>query len=255
MMDVWNVTIPNLTGERPRRAYCYVPDLVKDDPSLRFPVLYMFDGHNVFFDDHATYGKSWGMLEYLEKNRVPLIVCAVECDHGENYARLHEYCPFSAEMPGVGWLKPRGKRYMDWLAGEFKPLIDRRFPTRPDRDHTFIAGSSMGGLMSLYAVARYNGVFSRCAALSPSIWFCRAELFPLLRSARMARDTVIYMDYGENELGRHSGMGRSFADAAGILMERRLSVTARIVPRGDHREESWERQIPIFMDILFYGLE
>lgn len=255
MIDVWSLTIPALTGDEPRRAYCYVPDLIREDPSLRFPVLYMFDGHNVFFDDHATYGKSWGMLEFLEENEVPLIVAAVECDHGENNARLHEYCPFPAEMPGVGHLKGRGKKYMDWLVGEFKPLIDRRFPTRPDREHTFIGGSSMGGLMSLYAVVKYNKVFSRCAALSPSVWFCQERLFPLLRSTRMGRDTVIYMDYGQNELDWHPDVAVSFAETAGILMERKLNVTARIVPDGDHTEQSWERQIPIFMDILFYGLE
>lgn len=255
MIDVWNVTVPPLTGDAHRRAYCYVPNLVEDDPELRFPVLYMFDGHNVFFDDHATYGKSWGMLEFLEENNVPLIVAAVECDHGENFARLHEYCPFPAEMPGAGHLKGRGKKYMDWLVSDFKSVIDARFPTRPDREHTFIAGSSMGGLMSLYAVVKYNKVFSRCAALSPSVWFCRDRLFPLLRSTRMGRDTVIYMDYGQNELDYHPDMAASFAEAASIFTQRKLNVTARIVPDGEHTEASWERQIPIFMDTLFYGLE
>lgn len=251
MIDTWLLTISPLTGDTPRRAYCYVPD----DMDGPFPVLYMFDGHNVFFDEDATYGKSWGMPEFLEAHEVPLMVAAVECDHGPDNARLHEYCPFPAEMPGWGRLKGRGKKYMDWLVEEFKPFIDAHFPTLPDWAHTFIAGSSMGGLMSLYAVAKYNRVFSRCAALSPSVWFCREKLFPLLRSARMNQNTVIYMDYGQNELNFHPDMARCFAETAAIFMARKLNVTARIVPHGDHTEASWERQIPIFMDTLFYGLE
>ena len=66
MIDSWNITIPELTGDEPRRAYIYLPDSWEMDPDLRYPVLYMFDGHNVFFDEDATYGKSWGMGEYLD---------------------------------------------------------------------------------------------------------------------------------------------------------------------------------------------
>lgn len=255
MLDIWNLTIPTLTGDQPRRGYCYVPDFAREDPEARFPVLYMFDGHNVFLDSHATYGKSWGMLEYLEQNRVPLIVAAVECNHGEHNERLHEYSPFPGEMEGFGKIRGKGKKYMDWLAEEFKPAIDSRYPTRPDREHTFVAGSSMGGLMSLFAVSRYNRVFSRCAALSPTVFYCQDRLLPLLQSARMRRDTVIYMDYGQKELDFHPAVASSFAETASLLTQRKLNVTARIVPDGTHCEASWEKQIPIFMETLFYGLE
>ena len=64
MIDKWNITIPELTGEESRRAYIYLPDSWQRNPELRYPVLYMFDGHNVFFDEDATYGKSWGLGEY-----------------------------------------------------------------------------------------------------------------------------------------------------------------------------------------------
>ena len=90
MIETWNVTIPQLTGDMPRRAYCYVPDDWKRDRSQRYPVLYMFDGHNVFFDQDATYGRSWRMLDYLEETETPLIVAAVECNHVGN-GRLSEY--------------------------------------------------------------------------------------------------------------------------------------------------------------------
>lgn len=256
MIDFWDITIPELSGDTPRRSYCYVPDSWQEDRSLRFPVLYMFDGHNVFFDEHATYGKSWGMLDYLEKTHIPLIVAAVECNHDPDHGRLHEYSPFACQVDDLGCkLKGKGKDTMAWWVDKYKPFIDHYFPTLPDREHTFIAGSSMGGLMSLYAVTKYNKVFSRAAALSPSIWFAEENLEKLLRTARMKRDTVIYMDYGANELGFHPNMRKQFAAVTSILLERGINLTSRIVPDGDHTEASWEKQIPIFMEQLFYGLE
>ena len=61
MVIKWNVTIPKLTGEQTRQAYIYLPDSYDTDKDKRYPVMYMFDGHNVFFDEDATFGKSWGM--------------------------------------------------------------------------------------------------------------------------------------------------------------------------------------------------
>ena len=69
MIDSWNITIPELTGDEPRRAYIYLPDSWEMDPDLRYPVLYMFDGHNVFFDEDATYGKSWGWASIWTRPR------------------------------------------------------------------------------------------------------------------------------------------------------------------------------------------
>ena len=59
MICTWDVTIPPLSGDKTRRGYIYLPDAYQTDPNRRFPVLYMFDGHNVFFDGDAAFGKSW----------------------------------------------------------------------------------------------------------------------------------------------------------------------------------------------------
>ena len=254
MIEVFEVTLPELTGDEARRAYVYVPEEARRDGRRRFPVLYMFDGHNVFFDGDATYGKSWGLGEYLDAHRVPLIVAAVECNHDPDNGRLSEYAPYTFTEPGFGTIVGRGPETMDWLIRSFKPLIDRHYPTKPDRRHTFIAGSSMGGLMSLYAVSAFNEVFSRAAALSPSLTFDADALEALLRGAEMKHDTVLYMDMGEKELGWR-GMQREFRRFTGLLLEKRIRLTARIVPGGRHCEASWEKQIPFFLPTLLYGLE
>ena len=254
MITKWNITIPELTGEEPRSAYVYVPDTFEEDSEARYPVLYMFDGHNVFFDEDATYGKSWGLLEYMEATQTPMIIAAVECNHDPNNGRLNEYSPFSCRDPEMGRIRGLGKVTMDWMVNTFKPFIDENFPTLPDRDCTFIAGSSMGGLMSLYAVAKYNKYLSRCAALSPSIWLAPDRLERLLRTARIRPGTVVYMDYGSQEMGNHNEMLRGFSHVAALLMERGVALTCRIVPGGTHCEASWERQIPFFMNTLLYDL-
>ena len=254
MVEVWDVTLPELTGEEPRRAYVYLPQALERDPALRFPVLYMFDGHNVFFDEDATYGKSWGMGEYLDAHETPLIVAAVECNHDPDNGRISEYAPYSFNARGFGKIEGRGGLTMDWLIRSFKPEIDRRYPTLPDRAHTFIAGSSMGGLMSLYALSGFNAVFSRAAALSPSLDFGPKSLEALIRAADFGADTVLYMDMGEEELGRRS-TARNFRRFAGLLLERGVRLTARIVPGGRHCEASWEKQIPFFLPALLYELE
>lgn len=254
MIHSFEVTIPALTGDIPRRAWVYVPDFLEGEPGLRLPVLYMFDGHNLFFDDTATYGKSWGLKEFLDEGEVPLIVAAAECNHGRNFERLSEYSPFSCEMFDAGHIKGRGKATMDWYVEEFKPYIDESYPTLPDRAHTFLAGSSMGGLMTLYGVLRYNRVFSRGAALSPSIWFARDKLESMIRNARVGQDTVLYMDYGQREMHDRRMMDW-YGRVAGMLMEKKVNLTSRIVPGGTHCEASWERQLPFVINTLLYELE
>ena len=254
MIQTFDVTIPKLTGEEPRRAYVYVPDFLEDEPETRLPVLYMFDGHNLFFDDDATYGKSWGMREFLEDSEIPLIVAAAECNHGRNNERLNEYSPFSGEMFRAGHIQGKGKATMDWYVNEFKPYVDDHYPTLPDRGHTFLGGSSMGGLMTLYGVLRYNQVFSRGAALSPSIWFAQDKLESMIRNAKPRHDTVLYMDYGQGEMGRRK-MVDWYGRVTGMLMGLRINVTSRIVPHGTHSEASWEKQIPYFISTLLYELD
>ena len=148
MVDEWEVEIPALTGAVKRRAYVYLPDGYDYDEDRRYPVMYMFDGHNLFYDGHATYGKSWGLAEYLDSTRTPLIVAAVECNHDGN-GRLSEYSPVDFVMKNGDKIKGRGKKYMDWLVGAFKPYIDKNLRTLPDRSNTAIGGSSMGGLMTV----------------------------------------------------------------------------------------------------------
>ena len=249
MVEKLPITIPALSGKTERNVYVYLPESAKKNPKRRYPVLYMFDGHNVFFDEDATYGKSWGMKKYMDRTRTPLIIVAVECNHGKDYARLKEYSPFTFGFDNKHIIG-RGEKYMDWLINTLKPITDENYPTLPDREHTFIAGSSMGGLMSLYAVTAHNDVFSRAACLSPSLWVQPKRVLSMIRTADVGRDTVVYMDYGENEMKRRPDMKEAYASSVKALLDQDVMLTSRIVPRGEHCEACWEKQVPIFMNTL-----
>lgn len=253
MIKKWNITYPAHTGEEQRSVYLYLPEFYDFDSGRRYPVLYMFDGHNVFFDSDATYGKSWGMKEYMDRTGTQMIIAAIECSHGENNERLSEYSPFDFSDPELGRFKGRGRETMDWLVNTFKPEIDRTYRTIPDRENTWIAGSSMGGLMSLYAVMEYNHIFAGAAALSPSVWVAPAKLSRLVRESKLYPRTTVYMDYGSDENGFYPKIQTQFAKIASSLMERRVLVTSRVVPGGTHCEACWERQIPFMISTLLYG--
>ena len=120
MVEKWGIPYPAFTGAEPRNVYVYLPDGA--DGRERFPVLYMFDGHNVFFDEDATYGTSWGLGAYLDETDTRIMVVAVECNHSPDNGRLSEYSPFTFEDPQLGHVPGRGQETMDWFTQELKPL-------------------------------------------------------------------------------------------------------------------------------------
>ncbi len=254
MIKQFRIKFPTPEGEEFRRAYVYLPTSYMTHKRKRFPVLYMFDGHNVFFDDHATFGKSWGMFDYMERTHTPCIIAAVECNHHPDNGRLKEYAPFSFKDSYMGPIEGLGEITMDWFVNVFKKRMDRNYRTLSDREHTFIAGSSMGGLMSVYALTAYNHIFSRAAALSPSLWTAPSQLIDLIKHADLAPDTVLYMDYGSEELSNHKGMLKAYSQFASLFLQKGVMLNCRIVPNGSHCEASWEKQISFFMHTLLYEL-
>ncbi len=250
MIIVKKIQIPTLPTKKPRRLYVYLPKDYRRS-ERRYPVLYMFDGHNVFYDSHATYGKSWGMKEYLERTKLPLILVAVECNTEDN-RRINEYTPWDIKGR-FGHFKAQGSETMEWFTKVLKPEIDRTYRTLPDREHTMIAGSSMGGLMTIYATVAYNDVFSMGAALSPSLWVGRKEMKPLIAEKPLLQPTRIYMDLGSAEVEGHREAFAQVFDTAKWLSLAGADVAARIVPGAVHNEAAWEKRIPVFFEYLLHN--
>ncbi len=248
MIKEWEVVIPSLGGDKKRKVYVYLPVEYNSDSEVRYPVMYMFDGHNLFFDDKASFGKSWGLKDYLDNTKTPLIIASVECNR-EGNGRLSEYSPIDFIFKNGEKIKGRGGEYLNWLVKEFKPYIDKTFNTLSDREHTAIGGSSMGGLMTLYALAKYNAYFSRGAALSPSLWVY-GKIPDFVEKSRFGKNTILYTDYGSKEFKNHSAQRKIFSKTCARLTEKGVLITSRVVPDGVHSEASWEKSIPFFMNVL-----
>lgn len=252
MVLKWKVDFPTPVGTETRLAYIYLPRYYKFTLDKRYPVLYMFDGQNVFFDSTASFGKSWGMKSYLDYSKTDIIVVAVECNKSPENYRLNEYCPYDFEDSKLGYFEGFGKQTMDWYVNVLKKKIDKAFRTLPDRNHTYIAGSSMGGLMSLYALMEYNEYFCAAAALSPSLWTDSEKITDIVKHAHLRKNTRLYMDYGVKEFSNHDHMRPIFNHMTSLLLKKNVLLTSRIVPGGEHCEACWEEQIPVFMHVLLY---
>ncbi|MBR2701444.1 MAG: alpha/beta hydrolase [Erysipelotrichaceae bacterium] len=257
MYKEWNVTIPALTGDEERMACVYVPDSYLEDKNRRYPVLYMFDAHNLVDDSKTTFGNSWRILEYMTKEDIPLIIAAVDCNRkteGEPYGgRLSEYAPFDYVQPQLGGIKGRGDITMDYFINVFKRYIDENYPTMPDKEHTFLAGSSMGGLMTVWALLEYNDVFSRAAALSPAFTFMPQQIKEYVEDWS-GGSGILYMDAGVLEPPTLFSADL-YSDITALLMKKGILLTSRLVPNGIHSEKCWRKQLPLMMNTLLYDLE
>lgn len=245
MINQFEVTLPAPSGEQKRTAYAYLPKSY--DEKKRFPVLYMFDGQTAFFDETAPYGESWRMGEILDKLEAEIIVAAVEADRED---RLTEYSPFPFQSK-YGSSEGKGEAYMDWLIGSFKPTIDGTYRTFPDREQTFLAGSSMGGLMTMFALCRYPNIFGGGAALSPSFWIAPNKIGKMIKDAIWARDVALYIDYGVEELQSHGeAQSKGLESCIGALLEKNVPFDFRLIPHGRHNEKSWRERVPCFLNVL-----
>ncbi len=244
-IEQFETIVPAPSGKQKRKVYVYLPQ--KYDGKKRFPVLYMFDGQTVFFDKTAPYGDSWRMGETLDRLKGELIVAAVECDKKE---RLSEYSPFPFDCEGYH-SDGKGEQYLQWLVNDFKPMIDKKYCTLSDRANTFIAGSSMGGLMTVFALCRFPTIFIGGASLSPSFWVDEQASLNMIKSIESWVDNTLYLDMGELELAQLGGKVQSALESClAALRETNIKLTYKLIPGGKHNEKSWRKQVPSFLRVL-----
>jgi predicted alpha/beta superfamily hydrolase len=144
------------------------------DENASYPVLYMHDGQMLFDTLTAWNKQEWGMDEVItkliyEKKMRPVIVVGVY--NTEN--RTLEYMPNAPKEEIATMVRPKGfegevmsDHYLKFLVEELKPFIDEEFATQTGPENTFIMGSSMGGLISCYAISQYPEIFGGAACMS-----------------------------------------------------------------------------------------
>ncbi|MFD0048197.1 alpha/beta hydrolase [Actinomycetes bacterium NPDC127524] len=241
---------------RKRTARVYLPEDYYQNDS-RYPVLYMHDGQNLFKDEDANYGLSWGISEYLTESGRKMIVVGLDCNH-EGYKRLDEYGPWpSEEMSRVfpvdeATIGGEGKLYIDYIVKELKPMIDAAYRTKTEE--TSMAGSSMGGLISTYAACTYPDIFKRIASISSAYWFNQKEIESLIENSDLSSIEKFYMDIGTNEDTQSIGSKR-YVDSSErvhhILKNRITDLRFNIIDGAVHNEQAWRERVPAIFEFLF----
>ena len=281
-IDTFRVTMPRLES-RERTVRVYLP-AGYDAGGGRYPVLYLQDGQNLFAA--GGYG-DWLIDETLDRlvaeGRTEGVI-VVGIDNGER--RWEEYSPWinrrMHEWIDPAWARPEnggeGAAYVDFLARTLKPEIDRRYRTLPDAAHTGIGGSSMGGLISLYAGLERPDVFGRVMAMSPAVWFAEGggawlsenQLLEYIRGRTPPATVRFYVDMGTEERSRESDpdvvdrKGRRVTYPRAYLEGAAAAVDALrdggvpeanlryVVDAGaPHHESAWARRFEAAMTWLF----
>jgi hypothetical protein len=270
------VTMPDMASAfvAPRTVTIWLPPGY-DAGARRYPVLYMQDGQNLFDARHANFGVEWGMDEAMGRlaalgvGRAAIIVGL-----NSTALRYREYMPqrvydrlppaYAKRVRDSHGGAPLSDAYLRFIVEELKPRIDRDYRTLPGRADTAIMGSSMGGLISFYALGRYPHIFGQAAALSihwPLVGADAAGTVPAdapqivadafaawLRDSKVdpARNRL-YVDHGTATLDSHYP---PFARAMETVFAQRGwhgggAFQSRIFTGTAHDERAWAERVDI----------
>ena len=250
---------PVLEDAAPARpVQIYLPPGYRDGRD-RFPVLYLHDGQNLF-DEATSFAGSWRAAEAFDRLADagrPVIAVGIL---NAGLRRIHEYAPFRDRRYGGGG----GLAYLAWIAGSLQPLIEKHFRVARGRESTGIAGASMGGLISLFAYARFPERFGRVGGMSPSLFFGDEALTRWIERHPIAPGRI-YLDIGTLEGRRNRRRKTAPKSPSGAM--RRLRKLRRVLEEkgfrrgsdlewieeggGRHDEAAWSRRLPGMLDFLF----
>jgi predicted alpha/beta superfamily hydrolase len=258
----------------PRNVDVWLPPEYADEPDMRYPVMYMHDGQNLFFAEESFVGVTWGIDQAVRKLihngeiRPPIVVGIWNTPN-----RLGEYMPEYA-IPSESEQKTiedqlhqdhtgkpyqlAGEAYLRFIVTELKPWVDSNYPTLPGRLHTNLLGSSMGGLFSLYALCRFPEVFGGAASLSTPWHIGKSSLLPFFETNLPdPANHRIYMDLGGKEVANPQQDQRlqalqsifnQYAREAGY--QENDNFLSLFFPNHQHNEQFWSSRVDIPIKFL-----
>jgi predicted alpha/beta superfamily hydrolase len=241
------VECPEL-GNR-RDVLVYLPTSY-DKSDKPYPVIYMHDGQNLF-DPTTSFAGEWGVDTALSKaprkGRRAIVVGIPNA----GIDRIREYSPFVDQRMGGGL----GDCYLDWLEQQVMPAIDSRFRTIPGREGTGMVGSSLGGLISLYAFFRSPPRYAFVGALSPALWFAEGDIFTFVENAERVRGRI-YLDVGTREGEGTLANARRMRD---LLVKKHYTRGRDLMwvedKGGVHNEAAWGKRLRAALPFLLRGTD
>jgi enterochelin esterase-like enzyme len=262
----------------PRHIDIWLPEGYSD--TEKYAVLYMHDGQ-MLYDPNSTWNKQAWQVDsiagaLLQKNKIQKTIIVGIWNNGQK--RHPEYFPekvystFTNEQKKLisdellrrkkidSEFKPISNAYLKFIVQELKPYIDQHYSTYADREHTFISGSSMGGLISLYAICEYPEVFGGAACLSThwtGIYQNHDNPIPdaivsyLKTNLPDSKSHKIYFDYGDQTL---DSLYRPWQKKVDVLMKAKgftpKNWKTHFFTGKDHSERSWRERFFIPLEFL-----
>ena len=240
--------------KRKRTVMIYLPDDYQNSQKS-YPVLYINDGQNAFFDESSYIGQSWGFLEHVKRLKLEIIMVAIPCNF-EEFKREDEYGPFKLskrvvyqEMGVRRSMGGEGKQFLKFIKDDVKRYIDNTY--RTIKDDCAMVGSSMGALFSLYALLEYPSIFSKVALLSTPFWLYQKEYQKMINKGDFSKTKVVYQDLGGQEGQDNDKYYQSNLVMKSLLENKINNYHFRYFEDDDHSEYSWYQRVPIFLE-LFY---
>ena len=238
-----------------RDLIVYLPGIYQKRPNLRFPVLYLEDGQNLF--DPATSfipGVYWRVGETADALIAqgliqPLIIVGI---YNTGKQRINEYTPTRDRKLGGG----KADKYGRLLVEELKPFIESQYRTEPGPANTGLGGSSLGGLLTIYLGLKYPQIFGKLAVLSPSVWWDRRTILDFAASTPLAARPRIWLDVGTKEdthtvanvtALRDTLHRRGWQDGRNLHFE--------VFQGAQHNEAAWAERVGPFLQFLFPACE
>ena len=232
-----------------------------EETDKRYPVLYLQDGQNLFDESTAAFGTEWRVDEtatdLIEKREIPSLIIVGIWNTAD---RMDEYTLTKDEQLGRGG---RGLDYVRFIVEELKPLIDRTYRTRTDRESTSIGGSSLGGLIAMHACLENPDVFGSCLAFSPSLGWDQERLLQSLQSGtKWPVNVRLWLSMGTREGRNSESQTQNFARAQRLHQLLSTDAATIKVPvqfheftDASHDEKSWSVQFPIALKSIMTHLE
>lgn len=240
-----NYYIPELS--RTRRIWIYLPPSYGINPGRRYPVMYMQDGQNLFDPNAVTTG-DWKVdeaMDQLAQNGDPGCII-VGIDNG-GVQRVNEYAPWVNPAYGGG----EGISYVNFIVNTLKPYIDNNYLTASGRDYTGIMGSSMGGLISMYALIEHQDVFSKAGVFSPSFWFNGDKTVEHILSKGKLNDVRVFFLAGGMEPTYINNDVEEVVEAMLTVGFSLDEISNNSPSDGEHSEWFWSREFPVAYQWLF----
>jgi predicted alpha/beta superfamily hydrolase len=224
-------------GIAQRDIIVWLPPCYALNKDVRYPVLYMQDGQNIFDPATSSFGVDWQIDEIADsliRNKIidPVIVVGIY----NTKDRMAEYTSGTA-----------GSAYMDFVVNIVKPLIDSNYRTLSDRNNTFAGGSSAGGTISFMLIWNYPSVFSRAICMSPAFKIQNIDIVKDVSGyTGMKKDLVIYIDNGGKGLEERLQPG---IDEMIKALENKGYVKGKdyfliSAPEAEHNEAAWAKRMP-----------